>query len=88
MLRPNHTLFAACLACACALTPASATAQEHSVSDTPDGYAVEFSDSDLLGHSLDLAGLLIPIRDDHVRVLLLRPRASFVPELSKSIELL
>lgn len=88
MLRPKHTLFTAGLACACTLAPLSVKAQEHAVSDTPDGYAVEFSDSDLLGQSLDLTGLLIPIRDEHVRTLLIRPRASFVPELSKSIELL
>ncbi|HEY6725047.1 MAG TPA: hypothetical protein VI197_13515 [Polyangiaceae bacterium] len=87
MMPPKLPLFAACLTCACTLT-LSASAQEHSVSNTPDGYAVEFSDSDLLGQSLDLAGLLIPIRGVTMRVLLIRPRASFVPELSKSIEAL
>lgn len=88
MMQPKHTLVAACLACACAIAPLSARAQEHAISDTADGYAVEFSDSDLLGQTLNLAGLLIPLRDKNPRVLLIRPRASFVRELSKSVEAL
>jgi hypothetical protein len=84
----KHTLFVTCLVGACALAATPASAQDHRVSDTPYGYAVEFEDSDLLGQTLDLAGLLLPLRSGSPRILLIRPRASFVPELSGSIEAL
>jgi len=86
MMQIKHSLLAACLTCACVLAATPASAQDHRVSDTGDGYAVEFEDSDLLGQTLSLGGLLIPLRADSVRVLLIRPRASFVPELASSIE--
>lgn len=82
----KHTLFATCLMGTSVLATAPATAQDHRVSDAPDGYAVEFDDADLLGQTLSLAGLLLPLRTDSPRILLIRPRASFVPELSSSIE--
>ena len=82
----KHTLFATCLMGTCVLATPPATAQDHRVSDTQDGYAVEFDDADLLGQTLSLAGLLLPLRTDRPRILLIRPRASFVPELSSSIE--
>jgi hypothetical protein len=85
-MQPNHTLTLLCLACASILSSARASAQDPRISDTADGYAVEFSDSDLLGQSLSLGGLLIPIRTDSPRILLIRPRASFVAELRHSIE--
>lgn len=85
-MQPKHTLTLLCLACASVLSPARASAQDPRISDTADGYAVEFSDSNLLGQTLSLGGLLIPIRPGGVRVLLIRPRASFVPELRHSIE--
>ena len=82
----KHTLFATCLMGTCVLAATPATAQDHRVSDTADGYAVEFEDGDLLGQTLSLAGLLLPLRSDSPRILLIRPRASFVPELTTSIE--
>ena len=88
MMQLKHTVFASCLTCACLMSPLEAKAQDHRLSDTADGYSVEFSDSDLLGQTLDLAGLLLPLRTGQPRVRLIRPRASFVPELSKSIEAL
>jgi len=80
------TLFATCLTCTSLLAATPAIAQDHRVSDTPDGYAVEFEDGDLLGQTLSLGGLLIPLRADSVRILLIRPRASFVKELATSVE--
>lgn len=82
----KHTLFATCLTCTSVLAATPASAQDQRVSDTPDGYAVEFEDSDLLGQTLSLGGLLIPLRTDSPRVLLIRPRASFVKELVTSVE--
>ena len=66
--------------------PIDAVGQEHETRDTEDGYAVEFADSDLLGYSLGLEGYRIQVRDPFLRVLLIRPRASFVTELQKSVE--
>ena len=82
----KHTLFATCLTCTSVLAATPAAAQDHRVSDTPDGYAVEFEDGDLLGQTLSLGGLLIPLRRDSPRILLIRPRASFVNELVTSVE--
>ena len=87
-MQSKHTLLAASLACAFLLAPLTATAQDHQITDTPDGYSVEFTDGNLLGQTLSLGGLLMPIRTPQPRVLLIRPRASFVPELAKSVEAL
>jgi len=82
----KHTLFASCVMGTCVLATTPATAQDHRVSNTRGGYTVEFDDADLLGQTLSLAGLLLPLRTDSPRIRLIRPRASFVPELSSSIE--
>ncbi len=66
--------------------PTYSPAQDHAIRETQEGYAVEFADSDLLGHSLSLEGHRIPIRSPQVRVRLIRPRVSFVVELQKSVE--
>lgn len=85
-MQPKHTLICLCLACGIALSPARASAQDPRISDTADGYAVEFGDSELLGQTLSLGGLPILLRIKEPRVLLIRPRASFIPALLNSVE--
>ena len=63
-----------------------AAAQVKHLSDTKQGYKVEFDDSDLLGDQLGVTGFVLRIRSTPARVLLIRPRASFVSELTKSVE--
>lgn len=63
-----------------------AKAQGLEVTDTRDGYEIEFSDDDLLGEMLDLQGHVVRLRPGATRVLLIRPRSSFVPEMSQSVE--
>lgn len=87
-MQPQYILVATCLACAFVFGARDACAQDHRISVTDDGYAVEFGDGDLLGQTLSLGGLLMQLRTKHPRVLLIRPRASFVPELAKSVEAL
>ena len=48
----------------------------------------EFDDDDLMGDALGTTSALIRIRPEASRVTLIRPRASFVPEMLKSVELL
>lgn len=57
-------------------------------SPSDDRYTYLFNDDDLLGGTLDTTSALIRVRPDAARVTLIRPRASFVPEMLKSIELM
>ena len=43
----------------------------------------EFDDDDLMGDALGTTSALIRVRPDAARVTLIRPRASFVPEMLK-----
>ena len=85
-MQPKHTLTCLGLACGIALSAARASAQDPRISDTADGYAVEFGDSELLGQTLSLGGMVIQLRIMEPRVLLIRPRASFIPALLNSVE--
>jgi hypothetical protein len=46
----------------------------------------EFTDDDLIGDTLGTTGAQINVRPPAARVTLIRPRASFVPEMLKSVE--
>lgn len=52
----------------------------------PDDYEYRFSDDGLLGNTLQNTGDIFKGRPKPHRVLLLRPRATFVNELFKSVE--
>ena len=78
--------FYVCVLVAATFWPASAGAQVKHLEGTQHGYKVEFEDSDLLGDALANGGFVLRIRSTPARVLLIRPRASFVPELTKSVE--
>jgi hypothetical protein len=63
-----------------------ASAQYDTLETTDDGYEVKFEDGALLGDFATTMGSDIRIRTAPPRVLLIRPRASFVSEMLKSVE--
>jgi len=65
---------------------ASASAQYERLETTDEGYEVEFGDGHLLADVDGAKGFIIPMRTVHPRVLLIRPRASFVQEMLESVE--
>ena len=65
---------------------ASALAQSDGKADP--GYVYEFMDDDLVGDTLGTTSALIRVRPGAAKTTLIRPRASFVPELLKSVELM
>jgi len=75
--------FAAVLAFALLALPAAARAQ------TKDpGYSYHFDDDFMVGDTLSSPPPLLKLRRHPPRIMLLRPRASFVGELLKSVEAL
>jgi hypothetical protein len=54
----------------------------------PSGYTYDFEPDDLVGETLATTPPLIRVRPQPLRVMLLRPRASFVAEMLKSVEAL
>jgi hypothetical protein len=68
------------------LLSVAAQAQVESIQDTEEGYRVAFEDGDLLGRHLSTLGDAWRFRSPPRRVLLIRARTSFVPELAKSVE--
>jgi hypothetical protein len=54
--------------------------------DETDGYAVQFKDELLDGGGLDSMTAILRVRPPGGRMLLIRPRLHFVPELTKTIE--
>ena len=67
-------------------TTASAEEDGYTTQDDKDGYSVKFVDDLLDGGGLGATGPMITIRQQTVRVTLIRPRTSFVQELYKSVE--
>jgi hypothetical protein len=68
----------------CVGGPARADVVERTI--TGDGQSMRFQDDDLLGRDLSSMGDLVVIRPGPARVTLIRPRVSFVGELTKSVE--
>lgn len=50
------------------------------------GYTVEFGNDFLDGNDLDSSGPILRVRPMGARVVLIRPRTSFVTELKKTVE--
>jgi hypothetical protein len=77
---------------ACALVllalPGVASAQGKSAQAKEDGYNYHFDDDYMVGDTLSTTPPLIRIRHIMPRIMLLRPRASFVGEMLKSVEAL
>jgi hypothetical protein len=66
---------------------AAPAAAEYEASENETGdQEVTFTDDDLLADTIDTLGLTFTIRLPPARTLLIRPRASFVPELGQSVE--
>lgn len=76
------------LACllTCATWSLGASAQYESLESTDDGYQVTFKDGDVLSDREGANGWVFRIPPAGRRVLLIRPRASFVGEMLKSVE--
>jgi len=53
---------------------------------SPDSYIYTFTDDDLIGDTLSATTALIKVRRPAARITLIRPRASFVAEMVKSVE--
>lgn len=68
--------------------PSLAQSDEPSSSTTDDGYFYGFKDDALLGGTLSTTDAQIKVRKKAARVTLIRPRASFVAEMLKSVELM
>jgi hypothetical protein len=68
--------------------PSFAQAEEPSSTTTEDGYFYGFKDDALLGGTLSTTDAQIKVRKKAARVTLIRPRASFVAEMLKSVELM
>ncbi len=51
-------------------------------------FTYDFAPDDLIGDTLATTPPLLRVRPHPLRVMLLRPRASFVPEMLKSVELM
>jgi len=59
---------------------------EYTTQDDKDGYSVKFVDDLLQDKNVDSSAALLAVRPHVVRMLLIRPRTSFVPEMFKSAE--
>jgi hypothetical protein len=70
------------------LTAAGASADEAAVdtSENDGGYGYAFRDDPLQAGVSGASGAVIKLRSQVVRRTLIRPRASFVPEMLKSVE--
>lgn len=69
------------------LTASPALAQKSKASDEP-GYSYKFETDFVDGNDLPGDGPRIVVRGSFARVLLIRPRTSFKPELVKTLETL
>jgi hypothetical protein len=81
-------LFNLSLAGALAFSLLTVPSVSEAQSKTDENLIYEFDDDDLMGDALGTTSALIRVRPDAARVTLIRPRASFVPEMLKSVELL
>jgi hypothetical protein len=54
----------------------------------PDAYTYDFEPDDLMGEAMATTPALLKIRPVPPKIMLLRPRASFVAEMLKSVEVL
>lgn len=72
-------------ACAFALLALAGAA---SAQTTDTGYIYDLPEDDLVGQTLSSTPPLIKIRRPSPRIMLLRPRAHFVAEMLKSVEVL
>lgn len=70
----------------CATWTLGASAQYETLESTDEGYEVLFEDGDVLGSSEAATGFVLKLRDPQPRVLLIRPRTSFVPEMIQSVQ--
>lgn len=66
--------------------PASADEPAVTTSETDGGYGYDFRDDPLQAGIAGASGAVIKLRSHVVRRTLIRPRASFVPEMLKSVE--
>ena len=69
-----------------AATSASANESAVEASESEDGYGYAFRDDPLQAGVGGANGAVIKLRSHVVRRTLIRPRASFVPEMLKSVE--
>lgn len=81
-------LFKLSLAGALAFSVLAASSMSQAQSKADENLIYEFDDDDLMGDTLGTTSALIRVRPDAARVTLIRPRASFVPEMLKSVELM
>ena len=85
----THKL-AACLFVLVSMAPLSAGAEEPAPSDSKPvengNYAYTFEDDPLAAGGFDASSSLVRVRGGAARVMLMRPRLHFVPELLKSAE--
>jgi hypothetical protein len=81
-------LFKLSLAGVLALSVLAASSVSQAQSKADANLTYEFDDDDLMGDALGTTSALIRVRPDAARVTLIRPRASFVPEMLKSVELM
>ena len=67
---------------------ASPSRAQTSSADTPDGYIYNFKDDKMLGSTMSGNMAILKVRIKSARATLIRPRASFVPEMLESVELM
>jgi hypothetical protein len=65
-----------------------ASAGERTALAEPRDSFYEFSDDDMLGDTISSLTAIVKVRPPAAKVSLIRPRASFVPEMLKSVEVL
>ncbi len=80
--------FAAVALGASTLTISLAAGAEPRSQAPASSYSYDFEPDDLVGETLANTPPLLTVRPRPGRILLLRPRASFVPDLLKSVEVL
>lgn len=80
---PIAALLITCIAGSASADPTPARAH-----DNDGGYAYEFTDDPLTAVPGGVTAASIRVRKQGARQMLMRPRASFVPELLKSVEAL
>jgi hypothetical protein len=85
MPQPKLVAVSLALAVLAPAVPALAQAPEQSASDN---YLYKFDDDYMVGDTLDTTPALLRLRPGPMRVTLIRPRASFVAEMLKSVEIM
>jgi hypothetical protein len=73
---------------ACSFLLALSVSAQPRPSSPPAAYTYDFEPDDLIGETLSTTPPLLRVRPTPPRVTLLRPRASFVAEMFKSVEVL